>query len=190
MVDIPSTQASLYCCVVVLHLFSANFLRNKPHNLKLCTGRIDHQINKKRSIASPSSSFSLTFSLASTILPPVLAMALQAAYTQFLAAPNSSLLAADASLHYITSTTSYHGATDIIKHFSTLRNQLKKKKEILLSVVEGAGSIAVEAEVSFVFLTSGGPFLPGLDDNFLADRTVSLPIVSNANLAQHPRSLR
>ena len=108
-------------------------------------------------------------------------MALQAAYKQFLAAPNSSFLAEDASLHYITSTTSYNGATDIIKHLATLRNQVKKKKEDLLNVVESSTAIAAETETTFEFITGGGPFLPALDDNFLADRTVSLLIVSGTS---------
>jgi len=105
-------------------------------------------------------------------------MALQAAYEQFLAAPNSGALAADASLHYITSTTSYTGATDIIKHLSSQRNQIKKKKEEPLSVVESSQAIAAEIDTTLEFGSSGGAYLPGLDDNFLADRTVYLPIVS------------
>lgn len=107
-------------------------------------------------------------------------MALQAVYKQFLAAPNTSMLADDASLHYITSTTSFRGATDILKHLSSVRKQVDKKKEDLLHVVEGQNAIAAEVDAVFEFLTSGGPYLPGLDDNFLADRTVYLPIVSNA----------
>ncbi|KAK4186451.1 hypothetical protein QBC35DRAFT_501175 [Podospora australis] len=103
-------------------------------------------------------------------------MALQAAYKQFLAAPNSSALAADASLHYITSTTSYNGATDIIKHLSTVRNQIRKKKENVLFVIEGQNAVVLEAELAIEFVSSGGPYLPGLDDNFLADRTISFPI--------------
>ena len=105
-------------------------------------------------------------------------MTLQAAYKQFLAEPNSSLLASDASLHYITSTTSHKGATDIIKHLATLRKQIKRNKEDLLNVVEGSNSIAAEVDASLEFVTSGGPYLPGLDDNFLADRKVSLLMVS------------
>ncbi|KAB5580664.1 hypothetical protein GE09DRAFT_447565 [Coniochaeta sp. 2T2.1] len=104
-------------------------------------------------------------------------MALQAAYKQFLAAPNTSALADNASLHYITSTTSFRGANEIIKHLSSVRNQIKKKKEDLLHVVEGQNAIAAEVDTAFEFLTSGGPYLPGLDDNFLADRTVYLPVV-------------
>ncbi len=105
-------------------------------------------------------------------------MALQAAYKRFLAAPNSSLLATDASLHYITTTTSYTGATDIIKHLGSLGHQVKKKKEDILYVIEGQKAIALEADTTLEFVTGGGSYLPGLDDNFLADRVVYLPIVS------------
>jgi hypothetical protein len=98
-------------------------------------------------------------------------------YKQFLTAPNSSLLAANASLHYVTTTTSYSGATEIIKHFSALRNQVKKKKEDFFDVIEGRNGLAAEIDTTLEFVTSGGAYLPGLDDNFLSDRTVYLPIV-------------
>ena len=105
-------------------------------------------------------------------------MALQAVYKQFLAAPNSSALAQNASLHYITTLTSFYGPTDIIKHFNSTRNQIKKNKEELLNVVEGQNALAVQAELTLEFQDSGGPYLPGLDDQFLSDRTVYLPVVS------------
>lgn len=105
-------------------------------------------------------------------------MALQAAYKQFLAAPNSSLLAANASLHYVTTTTSYTGPTEIIKHLSAQRNHLKKKKEDILDVVEGQAAIAIQTETAIEFISSGGAYLPGLDDNFLADRVVYIAVVS------------
>ncbi|KAM7206970.1 hypothetical protein V8F33_000069 [Rhypophila sp. PSN 637] len=104
-------------------------------------------------------------------------MAVQAAYKQFLAAPNSSALAADASLHYITTTTSIAGATDIIKHLGTLRGQVKKKKESPLYAIEGQDAIAIEVETALEFVKTGGPYLPGLDDNFLIDKTVIVPII-------------
>ncbi|KAL1853579.1 hypothetical protein VTK73DRAFT_8930 [Phialemonium thermophilum] len=103
-------------------------------------------------------------------------MSLQTAYKQFLAAPQSSSLSEDASLHYITTTTSFHGATDIIKHVNSLRNQVTKKKEEFLHVVEGQNAISAEIETTLEFVRSGGVYLPGLDDNFLVDRTVYLPI--------------
>lgn len=105
-------------------------------------------------------------------------MALQAVYKQFLAAPNSSALAQNASLHYITTLSSFHGPTDIIKHLNSTRNQIKKNKEELLNVVEGQNALAVQAELTLEFQDTGGPYLPGLDDQFLSDRTVYLPVVS------------
>ncbi|KAH8676378.1 hypothetical protein BX600DRAFT_508538 [Xylariales sp. PMI_506] len=104
-------------------------------------------------------------------------MALQAVYKQFLAAPDAGLLASDASLHYVTTTTTYRGALDIVKHIATLRNQVKKKKEDFLTVIEGSGAVAIEVETVLEFATSGGAYLPGLDDNFLTERTVFLPIM-------------
>ncbi|KAK3995344.1 hypothetical protein QBC44DRAFT_320153 [Cladorrhinum sp. PSN332] len=103
-------------------------------------------------------------------------MALQAAYKQFLAAPNQSALAPSASLHYITSTTSYNGPGDIIKHLNTARNQIKKNKEDVLFVIEGQNAVVLEAELSVEFVTGAGGYLPGLDDNFIADRTVTFQI--------------
>ncbi|KAJ4297141.1 hypothetical protein N0V88_004059 [Collariella sp. IMI 366227] len=103
-------------------------------------------------------------------------MALQAAYKQFLAAPSSSALANDASLHYVTTTSSFTGATDIIKHLSTVRNTIKKKKEDALFAIENHHALAVEVDTTLEFVSSGGPYLPGMDENFLSDRTVHLSI--------------
>jgi hypothetical protein len=104
-------------------------------------------------------------------------MALQRAYKQFLASPNSSLLADDASLHYITTLVSIHGSADIIKHLGRQTHELKKKEEKFLSAIEDTNSLAVELQSTIEFVNGGGSYLPSLDDNFLADRTVQLPIV-------------
>lgn len=101
-----------------------------------------------------------------------------ATYKQFLASPSSSLLADKASLHYVTTLTSFVGATEIIKHLNTLQKQVKKKKEEVLSLIDGQNVIAVEVDTCIEFITSGGAYLPGLDDNFLTDREAFLPIVS------------
>ncbi|KAK9780752.1 hypothetical protein SCAR479_01938 [Seiridium cardinale] len=103
-------------------------------------------------------------------------MALQAVYKQFLTAPDASLLANDAALHYVTTTTSYRGPAEIVKHLGTLRNQVKKKKEDFLTVIEGQNAAAIEVDTILEFATSGAAYLPGLDDNFLSDRTVYLPV--------------
>ena len=98
-------------------------------------------------------------------------------YRQFLSSPNSSLLTANAALHYVTTTTTVRGATDIIKHLNSLRNQVKKSAEDFLDVIEGRGTVAIQAKTTLTFVSSGGPYLPGLDDNFLTEREVHLPIV-------------
>jgi hypothetical protein len=103
-------------------------------------------------------------------------MALQAAYKQFLASPNSSALTDDASLHYVTTTTSFTGATEIIKHLASVRNKIKKKKQDALFAIENQHALALEVDTTLEFVSSGGPYLPGLDDNFLADRTVYIAI--------------
>ncbi|APA06116.1 hypothetical protein SS1G_01436 [Sclerotinia sclerotiorum 1980 UF-70] len=104
-------------------------------------------------------------------------MSLQSAYKQFLAAPNPSLLASDASLHYITTLVSVNGSSNIVKHLNGEEHRLKKKEETFLNIVEGTSSIAAEVHTTVEFKTSGGSYLPGLDDNFLADRTVTFPII-------------
>lgn len=100
-----------------------------------------------------------------------------ATYKQFLASPSSALLADNASLHYVTTLTSIVGAEQIIKHLSNLQRQVKKKKEDVLNVIDGQSIIAVEADTHIEFITSGGVYLPGLDDNFLSDREAFLPIM-------------
>ncbi|KAL7786192.1 hypothetical protein V8C37DRAFT_392836 [Trichoderma ceciliae] len=100
-----------------------------------------------------------------------------ATYKQFLASPSSSLLAEKASLHYVTTLTSFVGATEIIKHLNALQKQIKKKKEDVLNLVDGQNVVAVEVDTVIEFVTSGGVYLPGLDDNFLSDRVAYLPIM-------------
>lgn len=104
-------------------------------------------------------------------------MALQAAYQQYLATPNSSFLAENASLHYITTLTTFHGPAEIIKHLNTQTKKIKKKSEKIIDVVDGSSSLAVETELTLEFLTGGGGYLPGIDDNFLADREVTFLVV-------------
>jgi hypothetical protein len=104
-------------------------------------------------------------------------MALQGVYGQFLASPSSSALADDASLHYVTTTASFAGATDIIRHLATVRNRIKKTKEDALFAIENQHALALEVDTTLEFVTSGGPYLPGLDDNFLSDRTVQIAVV-------------
>ncbi len=104
-------------------------------------------------------------------------MAAAAKYKQFLASPSEALLADNASLHYLPTTTSVSGPQPIISHLRLANKQVSKKKEEILHVVNGSNAIALEVDTGLEFQTSGGPYLPGLDDNFLTDRLVFLPIV-------------
>ncbi|KAI0165976.1 hypothetical protein GGR57DRAFT_146115 [Xylariaceae sp. FL1272] len=114
-------------------------------------------------------------------------MALAALYSQFLAAPDASKLADNASLNYITTTTALTGALNIVQHLATTARQVKKKKESPLSLVHGESAIALEMDTTLEFVTSGASYLPALDDNFLADRTVSLPILHLVTFDQHTK---
>jgi len=104
-------------------------------------------------------------------------MALQAAYEQFLAAPNPSFLASDASLHYVTTLISINGPAQIVKHLNGQAAELTKHEEQVLNAVEGPDSIALEVSTTIEFLSGGGSYLPKLDDNFITDHTVTLPMV-------------
>ncbi|KAK2624446.1 hypothetical protein QTJ16_006396 [Diplocarpon rosae] len=104
-------------------------------------------------------------------------MALQATYKQFLAAPKESALASNASLHYITTLVTLNGPAAIIKHINVQSHDLKKKEEKILDVIEATNALAMEVSTTIEFVAGGGSYLPGLDDNFLADRVVTIPIL-------------
>ncbi|KAI8940217.1 hypothetical protein NX059_003921 [Plenodomus lindquistii] len=104
-------------------------------------------------------------------------MTLRDTYTRFLVSPSKDALAENASLHYISTLTSIHDAPAIIKHFSAQEKLLKKTKQSILDAVEGTGGLSVDVETTIEFNNGGGAYLPGLDDNFVADRTVTFPMV-------------
>ena len=105
-------------------------------------------------------------------------MTLKEIYQSFLTAPRANGLAADASLNYITTLTTVKGAAAIAKHFSQQQVLLQKKEENVLSVIEGGNAICLDVETTLEFTRGGGAYLPDLDDNFLTDRVVTLPVVS------------
>ncbi|KAL7273033.1 hypothetical protein RUND412_004135 [Rhizina undulata] len=105
-------------------------------------------------------------------------MSLKATYTRFLSAPKTSaLFPSDPSLNYITTTQSILSAESIVKHLTHEATQLKKKVEKVLSSVETGDTLALEVETEIEFVLSGGSFLPGMDDNFVTDQSIVLPIV-------------
>jgi hypothetical protein len=104
-------------------------------------------------------------------------MALLASYTQFLASPTTAILAEDAAINYVPTLTSIHEPNSIIKHLAAQSKVMAKKAEKVLSSLESANSLCVEYESIVEFLSSGGAYLPGLDDNFLCDKTVTFPLI-------------
>ncbi|KAJ4363725.1 hypothetical protein N0V95_001041 [Ascochyta clinopodiicola] len=98
-------------------------------------------------------------------------------YQAFLDRPSLGALADKAALHYITTLTSIHDAAAVIKHLQVQEKLLKKTKQKIVSVVEGRHALSVDVETTIEFLNGGGAYLPGLDDNFVADHTVVFPMV-------------
>lgn len=102
---------------------------------------------------------------------------LKAVYQNFLANPTASALTEDASLNYITTLTSIHTAAAVAKHLTAHQRVLKKNQEKVLSAIESEDALCLDVETTLELLTGGGAYLPGLDENFLADRVVTFPIV-------------
>lgn len=111
-------------------------------------------------------------------------MALASVYQQFLVRPSADALAPGAAINYLPSLTTITEPAAIIKHLGAQAQQLKKK-ENFLNVVHGDYSICAETETTLNFVTGGGTYLPGLDDNFLADKTVTIPVVSSICTSQN-----
>ncbi|OMP87288.1 hypothetical protein BK809_0007374 [Diplodia seriata] len=104
-------------------------------------------------------------------------MALSAAYQSFLGAPATSQLAPSASLNYVPTTTTVTEPTAILKHLSAQGKLLKKKGEKILSSIESGNGLCLDVETTLELVNGGGAYLPGLDDNFIADRTVTFPVI-------------
>ena len=104
-------------------------------------------------------------------------MSLQVRYQSFLAKPNLSLLTAEASLNYITTLTTVNSNIGIVKHLASQEKALKKEEEKVIGSIEGDSAICLDIETTLEFLRGGGAYLPGLDENFLSDRTVTFPVV-------------
>jgi len=108
-----------------------------------------------------------------------LAMSLEKNYQNFLNGPTASALAEDGSITYIPTLTNITTSAAIIKHLNAQEKQLNKKSQKVLSAIESSNGLCVEIETTIEFTNGGGVYLPGLDDNFLADRTVTFPMVSD-----------
>lgn len=98
-------------------------------------------------------------------------------YSRFLSSPSTAALAANASLHYITTTTSIHEPAAIVKHLQAQEKLIKKKAETIINTIVGGSDVVVETETTFEIVRGGGTILPQMDDNMLVDSLVTVPMV-------------
>ena len=111
---------------------------------------------------------------------------LKATYQSFLSDPSAALLSDEASLNYITT---FNSSAAVVKHFAAHQKVLKKKEEKVLSAIESDNALCLDIETTLEFITGGGAYLPGVEENFLSDRVVIFPIVSQPNTAQEAHKL-
>ena len=100
----------------------------------------------------------------------------------FRSTPSLDALADQVSLVYVPTLTTIDDPHAILKHLATQEKLLRKKSEKVLSSVEGQTGACYETELTIEFLAGGGAYLPGLDDNFLADRVATFPLVCDTEL--------
>lgn len=98
-------------------------------------------------------------------------------YADFLRAPTTSLLAADASLVYITTTTEIKEPTAILKHIQAQQKLVDKKNEKILNTIAGQDGLCLETETTLQFKMGGGAYLPGMDENLLDEKLVTFPLM-------------
>ena len=97
-------------------------------------------------------------------------------YLRFLQSPSTGVLASDASLNYITTTTHINEPTAILKHFAAQGKQVVTKDQKVLHTIEGDNGCCIETETTLQFRMGGGAFLPNMDSNMLDEREVTLPL--------------
>ncbi|KAL8768706.1 MAG: hypothetical protein Q9209_005124 [Squamulea sp. 1 TL-2023] len=102
---------------------------------------------------------------------------LKSVYQSYLANPNASAFAPAGALNYVTTLTTLNKTDVIAKHLAAHQKILKKKHENILHTIESDDSLCLEIDTTVEFITGGGMYLPGLDDNFLADQLVTFPVI-------------
>jgi hypothetical protein len=110
-------------------------------------------------------------------------MSLKDIYQRFLSLPNPISLAENASLHYITTLTTFSSSGDIVRHLESQNKKVVQTKNArVLSAVEGSNALALEVETKLEFISGGGTYLPGLE-NFIVDKIATIPTVKLAQAA-------
>jgi hypothetical protein len=106
-------------------------------------------------------------------------MSLKSIYQRFLEVPNPISLSDNASLHYVTTLTSFSGSTAVVRHLETQNKKVVRTKSAkVITAIEGHRSLALEVETVLEFISGGGAYLPGLE-NFIVDKIATIPTVSS-----------
>ena len=104
-------------------------------------------------------------------------MSLKSVYERFLTSPDPLSMSGNASLHYIPTLRTFTQPGAIIRHIeSQTKNEVRKKAEKIIAAVEGQSSLTLDVETNLEFISSGGAYLPGLEE-FVINRTAILPSV-------------
>lgn len=112
-------------------------------------------------------------------------MSLRATYERFLGSPNAESLSETASLNYVTTLTTVNRAEPITTHLQKQnKSVVKKRAEKVIGAVEGASALSLDVETTLEFISGGGAYLPGLE-NFVTDKVVTFPAVSQSNLVKN-----
>ncbi|GAO50687.1 hypothetical protein G7K_4809-t1 [Saitoella complicata NRRL Y-17804] len=97
-------------------------------------------------------------------------------YDQYKSKPQASLLADDATLQYITSGVTVTGANAIITRRAKYRDEITVTENVIAKHV-ASESIVFEVAATITFTNGPGWLVPGIDDNFLFDKTIEIPLV-------------
>ena len=98
-------------------------------------------------------------------------------YSAFLQAPTTAQLAGDATLHYITTTTSISEPTAILKHLQAQKKLITTKDQKILNAIEGTDTLFLETELTLQFTNGGGAYLPSMDANLLDEKLVTFLVM-------------
>jgi hypothetical protein len=165
--SLSSIRSTLVYFPVSFHYFSAT-----PVNTALAT----------TAGVSAQDFFRFYYSLSSAVLEghtpgAVFKMTLKEVYQRFLDLPNPLSLSDNASLHYVTTLSTFSSSADIVRHLELQnRKVVRTKNTRVLSAVEGSNGLALEVETVLEFIASGGTYLPGLE-NFIVDKVAVIPTV-------------
>ena len=109
-------------------------------------------------------------------------MPLKDIYQRFLDHPNPISLCENASLHYITTLTTFSRSGPIVQHLEGQNKKVVKTGSAkIISAVEGSNALALEIETVLEFISGGGSYLPGLE-NFIVDKIATIPTVRPLSL--------